>query len=243
MAEPFSLTVLGASGSYPGPGGACSGYLVQAGTTNIWLDAGSGTLANLQEHIAITDIDAVILTHEHVDHWTDVEHLAVANRWILGRTGLPVYAQVSLPPLLRVGIAADSIDWRGIGPDTRVSIGEASVLFSLTDHSVPTLAVRIDFGGRSIGYSSDTGPGWSLEQLGPGLDLALVEATYLSDREGSLPHLSARQAGTTAQAAGARRLVITHLWASTDPDAARAEAELAFGGRVEVARVGERYVV
>ena len=42
------LTVLGCCGSYAAPGGACSGYLVQGGGKNLWLDAGPGTLANLQ---------------------------------------------------------------------------------------------------------------------------------------------------------------------------------------------------
>ncbi|HEV2369108.1 MAG TPA: MBL fold metallo-hydrolase, partial [Acidimicrobiales bacterium] len=76
------LTVLGCSGSYPGPGQACSGYLVRHGATTVWLDAGSGTLANLQLHVALGEIDAIVLSHEHPDHWSDVEGFAVASHHI-----------------------------------------------------------------------------------------------------------------------------------------------------------------
>ena len=103
--------------------------------------------------------------------------------------------------------------------------------------------MRIDGAGRSLGYSADSGPGWGLSELGEGLDLALCEATYLSDREGSLPHMSARQAGHSARTAGAARLVVTHLWPRTDRRAAEAEAAAAFGGPVTVAAVGDRYQV
>ena len=68
-------------------------------------------------------------------------------------------------------------------------IGELALLFHRTDHSFETLAVRIDGGNRSLGYSADTGPGWSLSELGIGLDLVLCEATYTVEHEGTAgPH-------------------------------------------------------
>ena len=87
----LSLTVLGASGSYPGRGDACSGYLVQGGGVNLLVDLGPGSLANLQRHLDLGAVDAVILSHRHPDHWTDLTGLAVAWKYALGRDGLPVY--------------------------------------------------------------------------------------------------------------------------------------------------------
>jgi ribonuclease BN (tRNA processing enzyme) len=237
----LSLTILGCDGSYPGPGGAGSGYLVSCEGTNVWLDAGPGTLANLQRHVAIEDIDAVVVTHEHVDHWSDLEHLAVACYYIIDRPPVPLYCEFNLPSRLRVGDAAEALTWRRIGPDSKVDIGAMTFTLSRTDHSVPTLAVRVDGAGHSLGYSADSGPGWSLGQLGPGLDLALCEATFLADKEGDLPHMSARQAGTMARMAGVGRLVLTHLWARVDHEAARAEAEAAFEGPVDLAAIGARF--
>lgn len=240
----LALTVLGCSGSYPGPGGACSGYLVDDGTTRVWVDAGSGTLANLQRHLPLTELDAVVLSHEHPDHWSDIEGWHIALRHALGRTGFPVYA----PAGLRARTYQDTapyLAWRDVTDGDTVPVGSMTFTFSRTDHGPETLAMRVDAGGRSLGYSADTGPAWSLESLGAGLDLALCEATIPAEQEGTMQHLSAREAGASARAAGAGRLVLTHLWASVDPERARAEASAAFGGAIEaeVATVGARYDV
>jgi ribonuclease BN (tRNA processing enzyme) len=239
----LGVTVLGCCGSFPGAGGACSGYLVDDGTTRVWLDAGSGTMANLQRHVALGDVDALVLSHEHPDHWQDLEGLVSALEHFVGRKGFPVYA----PAGLRRRTYQPSgpwIAWHDTADGDRVDVGTFSLTFSRTDHGPETLAVRIDGeGGRSIGYSADTGPGWSLEALGAGLDLALCEATVPVAQEGRLQHLSARQAGSSARAAGARHLVLTHLWPSLDPEVSRAEGAEAFGAPADVASTGARYTV
>lgn len=241
--DALEVTVLGCDGSYPGPGGACSGYLVSCEGFRVWLDAGSGTLGNLQRVAAIEDLDAVVISHQHPDHWTDLEHLAVACKWILGRTGVPVYAPAGMESLMRVGSAAEALDWRPIDDGQQVEVGTMTFTFSRTDHPVTTLAARIDGGGRSLGYSADSSPGWGLAALGAGLHLALCEATFLADREGTMPHMSARQAGRTAAEAGVERLVITHIAPRVDREHSRAEAGAAFGREVTVAAIGARYQV
>ncbi|MBW3557426.1 MAG: MBL fold metallo-hydrolase [Actinobacteria bacterium] len=229
----LSLTVLGCSGSYPGAGRACSGYLVRSDTTTIWLDAGSGTLANLQRHVELAAVDAVVLSHEHPDHWVDITGYYVACKHYLNRASVPVYAPAGVREA--VYYRDEPLEWHTVTDRDQRRIGDLALTFSRTDHGNETLAVRVDAGGRSLGYSADSGPGWSLEALGPGLDLALCEATYLEDMEGRGQHMSARQAGVTGRAAGARRLVLTHLQPGTDPEASRAEATNAFGSAVEVA--------
>ena len=238
----LTVTVLGCSGSYPGPGGACSGYLVDDGTTRVWVDAGSGTLANLQRHVALAQLDAIVLSHEHPDHWSDIEGWNNVLRFVLERTGFPVYA----PAGLRQHLYQDTepqMTWNDVAGGDRVSIGTLDFTFSRTDHGPETLGMRIDGGGRSLGYSADTGTRWSLEALGGGLDLALCEATMTPDKEGTLQHLTARQAGAQAKAAGAGRLVLTHIWPTLDVERSREEGAAAFGGPVEVATVGARYEV
>ena len=238
----LNLTVLGCSGPYAPPGGACSGYLVDDGRTRLWVDAGAGTLANLQRHVPFDAVDAVFLSHEHPDHWTDLEGFFNVCRYVAHREGVPVYA----PGGLRERTYTDTepfFDWHEVSDGDAARIGSLDLRFSRTDHGPETLAVRIDGGGRSLGYSADTGPGWSLEALGPGLDVALCEAAIPSSEEGSLQHLSARQAGRTAAAAGAARLLLTHLWPTLDAAASRAEGTQAFGGAAAVAVVNERYEV
>jgi ribonuclease BN (tRNA processing enzyme) len=236
----LKLTVLGCSGSYPGPGGAASGSLVQSEQTTVWLDAGNGSIANLQRHVGLGDVDAVVLSHAHGDHFVDVEAYHVAVTYgDQPRTGVPVYAPAELverlqrtPPTFALHTVTDG---------DRRDIGDIACTFSRTDHGPETLAVRAESGGRVLGYSADSGPAWSMESLGPGIDLALCEATFLQDREGSVQHLSARQAGRTARAAGAGRLVLTHVWPTIDLEASRAEGEAAFGGPVEMAAIDAVY--
>ena len=91
-----SVTVLGCAGTFPGPGEACSGYLVRSPDAVTVLDLGPGTLANLQRHVAVGEVDAVVLTHEHPDHWLDLPILRNAMKHVLGLSGLAVYGPVGV---------------------------------------------------------------------------------------------------------------------------------------------------
>ena len=239
----FSLTVLGSDGSYPGPGGACSGYLLRTGGFTTWMDAGPGTMANLQTHISLASLDAVVVSHAHPDHWSDLEGLYVAMRYFFERRGVPVYAPEGLRDLMTGENRDGTLDWRVTGDGETAQVGPARWKWCRTDHPVETMAARVEAGGRVLGYSADTGPAWELKELGEGIHLALVEASLSLEAEGSLQHLSARQAGATAAGAGAERLVITHLAPPIDRAVARVEAEASFGGPVEVAEMGKTWAV
>ena len=157
-----------------------------------------------------------------------------------GRPPVPVLAAPGVEQ--RVGKeAAGILDWRTVGDGEGVEVGGFQMSFSRTDHGPVTLAVRLEGDGAALGYSADSGPGWSLSALGTGLDLALCEATYTKDHEGEYQHMSARQAGMTAREAKVRRLVVTHRWPTVAAAAVRAEAEEAFGGPVTQAAVGHGY--
>ena len=68
----LSVTVLGCSGTYAAAGEACSGYLVKSATTSLWVDCGPGTLANLQEHVDLENLDAIVVSHHHPDHCAEL---------------------------------------------------------------------------------------------------------------------------------------------------------------------------
>jgi len=248
----LTVTVLGCSGTYAGAGGACSGYLFRSPSTSVWVDTGPGTLANLQHHLPIAEVDAVVVSHSHPDHWLELPLLRNALRYGLDlpERHLPTYGTAETAELLGVvvgqGGLAPTLDWHTIGDGAAIVIGDLSLAFSRTDHPVETLAVRIDHDGRSIGYSADTGPGWSLSAfaaLGAGgpVDVAFCEASLPRSRERQVQHLSARQAAVSARAAGVGRLVLTHLVPGRDPDEALAEAAAVFDGPIEVAETGRTY--
>ncbi len=238
----MTLTVLGCDGSWPGPGGAGSGYLVRAGGTSIVVDLGPGAFAILQTVADPADVDAVVVTHHHTDHWADLWALDTRARQVPAGRPVPVYAPAEVQARASVH-ATPMLDWRAVADGAAVEIGDLSVAFHRTDHAGETLAVRIDGEGRALGYSADTGPAWDLTTLGMGLDLLLCEATYTAEHEGEARHLSARQAGDRARQAGARRLVLTHRWPTVDAGAVVAEAAVAFRGPVEQAAIGEEYAL
>jgi ribonuclease BN (tRNA processing enzyme) len=246
---PLSLrvTILGSSGTYAGPRQACSGYLLRSGRTTVLLDAGPGTLANLQEHVALDQLDAVVVSHAHPDHWLEVPVMRNALRYVIEVEGIDLFStsetldmaericQNQLRPTFRPQLITDRSEF---------SIGDLSFRCSRTDHPPETLAMRVDWSSGSFGYSADTGPGWSIDELGRGLDLGIIEATYLDrDAPAEGVHLSAHQAGTAAREADVKRLVITHVQPTGSPSASEAEATDAYGAAVEAARPHQTYVV
>jgi ribonuclease BN (tRNA processing enzyme) len=236
----MQITVLGCTGSYPGPDGACSGYLIRAGGEVVMVDAGPGTVSALQRHVELADVTAVFLSHHHPDHWTDLGVLRTAWRWGLEREHLQVFGTAEtrrLAEQVTEGLAP-TIDWHDIGDGDEVSVGDLSVRCSRTDHYVPTMALRFEADGRSVAYSADTGPGWSLSAFGRPVGGALCEATLLeAQRMGdgeTVLHLTAADAGRMAHQAGVDRLLLTHLPAGADGEDHRAEAAEHFGGPVDV---------
>ena len=243
-----TLTVLGCDGSWPGPGGAASGYLVAAGATSILLDAGPGTFAQLQRHVDPGRIDAVVLSHAHPDHWTDMESFATwagygpSRERFCGADGRPL--AVYAPPGLRERShyrAAAWIDWRDLGESDLFTVGALEVRTAATDHGIATRAVRLLHDGATLAYSADSGPSWSVATLGRGIGTFLCEATYTEEAEGSMLHLSGREAGAMAAAAGVGRLILTHRSPTVSADDVRREAERAYGRPVEQASMGAVY--
>jgi ribonuclease BN (tRNA processing enzyme) len=238
------LTVLGCCGSYAAPGGACSGYLVEGGGVKLWLDAGPGTLANLQRHVDLDELDGVLLSHAHPDHWVDVLPFHNVVRYIKKRSGLPVWSPRRVRELAEAvnGSLGHAVDWQLIDATSHVELGGLRLSFSRTDHPPETLAVRIDErGGPSLGYSADTGPGWSLTELGTGLDVALCEASMPIAAERTVQHLSGRQAGITAAKAGVARLLLTHVQPGVDAQQQLTDARGTFTGPVELVETNATY--
>ncbi len=240
----LTVTVLGCSGSYAAPGNPCTGYLVRSDTTAILLDCGPGTLGPLQEVIDLADLTAIVITHCHPDHWLELPVIRNVFIWFVPRSDVAVYGTAETRAMDQAITVThndrkDPLDWKVISPASQLSIGDQRWSFALTDHPVETLATRVDAGGSSFAFSSDTGPGWDFRSLGGGIDLALCEASHsLQDESKQSAHLSARQAAQAAAAAGIERLVLTHLPPGCDSAAQLAEASEVFAGEVDVARPG-----
>ncbi|HKE97555.1 MAG TPA: MBL fold metallo-hydrolase [Actinomycetes bacterium] len=253
------LTVLGSCGTYVDAGRACSGYLLEAPEAGprparVWVDAGSGSLANLMRHAGLDTLDAIWLSHLHIDHCTDLPVAYFALRYgDVGRSRpLPVYGPPGWAEHMAAFLTsdtfngppsmADRFDLRELRDGQRVRVGALTLTAVATQHSVETYGVRASAGGVTIGYSADSGPCDALGRLAADADLFVCEAAWLERPQGAEPiHCSPAEAGTWASRAGARRLVLTHLRPGTDEAASLDRARAAFDRPVRVAREGDSY--
>jgi len=245
----IQVTILGSSGSYATPENPCTSLLMRSPEASVLLDCGPGSTGPLQNFIRPSELDAIVITHCHPDHWIELPILRNVFTYFDPVSTMPVFGTEQTRLMdqavnARHGGFADPIRWTVINESSTFSIQDLSFSFSRTDHPVETLAVRVDAAGASFAFSSDTGPGWQVSSLGGGVDLVIHEASHLLDSEGrGIPHTSARQAGRAAREAGARRLVLTHLMPGADPAAHLAEASAAFGGPVELAEPGATFFI
>ena len=262
------LTVLGKSPSWQDAGGACSGYLVEDAGTVVLVDCGNGVFAKLRQRIDYVDVDAVVISHLHADHFLDLVPYSYAltyaprqqpvpvDRW--PGTDDPARPYLHVPrggrATLRrvVGAWGDeelvekAFHLREYDDSSEVEIGPVRVRFRLVPHFTETYAMCISSkqGGGRIVYGADSSPTDALNDFATGAELMLVEATLpRPERTGKRGHLTPGEAGEHARAAGAKRLVLVHISDELDAEWARTEAARSFEGPVEVAREGDVYEV
>ena len=110
----------------------------------------------------------------------------------------------------------------------------------LLPHFVPNLGLRLTAAGQVLAYTGDTGPSPDIAELARDARVFLAEATFPEQVTDSDPRYlsTARQAGEYAARAGARQLILTHLWPGTSHAAARSAAQSAFPGEIAVAAGG-----
>ena len=241
----MELTILGCDGSYAGPGGSCTGYLLRSATTSIWLDTGPGTLGAVQQHVALADLDAIVVSHEHPDHCLELPVVRNALKYVLEIEGVPVITTGGVRRLVdHISEGAEpTFTWDVVADGDRRTVGDIDLAFARTDHPVETLAVRAEQAGRAIAYTADTGSRFSFDAFGAPVDLALCEATLPPERQGTFQHLTAAEAGALAREAGAEHLLLTHLTPSSDAARSRAEAATTYDGLISSAVPGDTHEV
>lgn len=247
------LTVVGCSGSFPGPETSSSCYLLQADGFHLVVDLGNGSLGQLQRYCGVGDIDAVLVSHLHADHCMDLLPLYVARTYDPAgkHPVLPVYAPAGAAEQMvhaygnsdphRVDACFEFVDWTA----GTHQVGPFVVTVARVAHPIETWGMRIEHDGASLVYSADTGPCDELVELGRDADVALFESSFEVGRDDAAPaalHMTGGQAGQQATAAGARRLLLTHLPPWNDPQVSLDAGRAAFSaGPVEVVRPGATY--
>lgn len=249
------LTVIGCSGSYPGPDSPASCYLVETDhkdrTWRVLLDLGSGSLGTLHSYVDPLDVDAVFLTHLHPDHCFDISGYYVMRKYhpAGAQPRIPVYGPRGTGTRMAkaYGLPAhpgmdEEFDFRAYNDTEPIHLGPFTIHASRVVHPVEAFALKVAHGDSSFVYSGDTAPTDALVRLAKGTDLLLAEASFregIDNPEGL--HLTGRDAAETATQAGVPTLVLTHIPPWHDKQAAFDEARASYDGRLALARTGATY--
>ena len=263
----MQITVLGKSPSWQDADGACSGYLVQEDGYWLVLDIGNGVFSKLRRHRDYVDVDAVLISHLHADHFLDLVPFSYALTYAPRQQPVPVagWPGTSNParPELHAPLGATEMFRRiagcwgdedliehafhvhEYGPTDELELGPMRVRFCEVPHYTPTFAVELSIADRGrFTYSADCRPNDQLVEFARDTDLLLIEATLpRPERTGVRGHLTPAEAGEHGRRAAAKQLVITHISDELDAGWAREQAAEAFAGEVQVAHEGAVYTV
>jgi ribonuclease BN (tRNA processing enzyme) len=262
------LTVLGKSPSWQDAGGACSGYLVEDGGAALLVDCGNGVFSKLRLYRDYTEVDAVVISHLHADHFLDLVPFSYALTYAPRQQPVPVdrwpgtdnparptlYAPSQAREVFQrvVGswgnedLIEKAFDLREYDESSELEVGPMQVRFHEVPHFMRTYAMCISSsnGSGRIVYGADCSPTDELTDFARQSDVMLIEATLpRPERTGERGHLTPAEAGAHGRAAEVKRLVLTHISDELDALWARDQAAESFGGPVEVAKEGAVYDV
>ncbi|MGH3664628.1 MAG: MBL fold metallo-hydrolase, partial [Egibacteraceae bacterium] len=181
----MKLTVLGCAGTYPGPDRACAAYLIGHAGYRLLLDCGNGSLSNLQQTCDVADVDAVLLSHLHPDHFADLYGLYYARRFHpAGVRPVDVYAPAGAAAVIAQLLGDDPAfaqvcRFQEAAAGERLALGPLQVSLHAADHPVECLASRVEADGHVLAYSGDTGPTPRLDAAARDADLFVCDATWL----------------------------------------------------------------
>lgn len=246
----MKLTILGCMGAYPSKGRGTTSYLLESDGFHLLIDAGSQTLSQLEKVMSPLDLDAVIISHYHHDHIADLGVLQymwqLSNKRDKNRV-LPIYGHgndtfhfndLTMPQVSQGHNYLEA---------NHLNLGPFSVTFKKTIHPVECYAMRIveKRSGKVFVFTADSGYMESLNEFVKDADLFLAD-TYLFDgHENHHAHFTAGEAGKIAKAAGAKRLILSHLPEEGDYDLLKAQAQKQAGENIQVsvAKIGDTYQI
>ncbi len=207
----LKLTVIGENSGCPQPGGATSCYLLTYGNEHLVLDLGSGALSRLMSAVDFDSVNDIILTHGHADHTADAG-VAVYSRLIsdqLGRCVSPLHFHLPQPELV---MDSDYAVKTLIDENLTEQIGSFSVSYLRTEHPVPTYAVKVTAGGKTVCYTADGALNERLAAFSSRADLLLSECSFYPGKGSrSAGHMRAEDVLQLARQAQPGLLVMTHL--------------------------------
>lgn len=212
----MKIRILGNNGPFPAANSACSSYLISSERTNILLDLGSASLANLMRFIKPEKIDVIILSHLHWDHITDIPVLNYYFNTIKKQGGNIPKVDLFLPnnpaDIFSTIEEMESFNIKKICDGMTNIIGGIKVSMKVMKHPFESYAVKFEADGKSLVYSGDTAYNSDLVEFSTNCELLIADSFFLDlQLTSKSPHMSALECAKTAMEAGVKKLVLSHL--------------------------------
>ncbi len=246
----MELIILGTSGGYAAKNDGCASYLLKINDKYFLIDTGPGALSYLQNFIDYTQIDSVFISHLHADHISDIYTLRFAIFYAQGLDRMKKPVQIYMPetPAETFNYISSSIkeefSIKVIKNNFNLETDDIKISFLKVKHPVETYAMRFDNENSSFVYTADTSYFDELVTFSRDADLILADSTFINkdqDKE-TTGHMTASTAAKLAKEAGAKKLVLTHIWPENDRLIVLKEAEDIFKNSI-IAERGERHIL
>ncbi|RKD75660.1 ribonuclease BN (tRNA processing enzyme) [Sinobaca qinghaiensis] len=240
----MKITVVGFWHAYPEAGEAASGYLIEENGFSVLIDCGSGVVSNVQRYIKLEHIDAVVVSHYHNDHVSDI------GAFHYFRLLQPYIQTAPAKPVRVFGHRDDRNGFSGLSykniveaeaydENTPLQIGPFVFQFYPVQHAVPCFAMRIQGNSGCLFYTADTSYFEKMAEWAEGADLLIAEASLYSGQDGSGPgHMNSVEAGRLAAHAEVKELLLTHLPHFGNHQQLVKEAASVYDGMIHLAASG-----
>lgn len=245
------LDVVGAGPAYTDrPGATGAAYLVRSDRTAILLDLGQGSFPRLAGLMDPGELDVVLISHLHPDHFIDLVALRHFLRWgpnhpRRGRVIAPQGLGDRIDALhAEPGFCAAALDIEALTPGS-MRFGSITVEVARVAHAGQSFGFRVSMAdGPGLVYSGDCGRAEDLDGVVHPGDTVLAEASF---GPGPVPvdaaHLDGPAVGSLARRTGAARILLTHLLMGYDEEATVASAREVFEGPVVLVRPGDAFAL
>ncbi|MGY5873847.1 MAG: MBL fold metallo-hydrolase [Candidatus Thorarchaeota archaeon] len=217
----MKVTMLGTGTTYPDPDRVQSGILIELDEESILFDIGAGVYHRLtQAGVDLESISTIFISHFHIDHCSDFLMLC-QNLWLSGREKpLSIYGPPAIKSWYRglfeiaFPYARDRlmINVGVLKEDEAVQVGAATISNVPTVHgTMETRALKIEWRGKLLVYSSDTAPCRDVIDLAKDADVLIHECNWLDGPNPEGVHTTPSQLAQIVEEAEPKKAILTHV--------------------------------
>jgi ribonuclease BN (tRNA processing enzyme) len=220
----MKMTVLGCGDAFGSEGRFNTSFYLEEGNHKLLVDCGASTLIRLKQlRIPVDQIDTVIITHFHGDHYGGLPFLMISN-WIEYQRTTPltiigpknikekaIGLQEALYPGTTNVIESMDITFKEFEDFRWVNHKDISIYARMVSHAPPSNphGVKVKIGEKVFAFSGDTEWNDSLIDIAEASDAFVVECNNYS--EDSPGHLSYKTIMEKKDLFNTKKIYLTHM--------------------------------